>query len=350
MFSSQDGDPSPIRVAVVHNSQIHSQLLADGMARDPQLRAFSACTPAEFLQAAAQDRLDVGVVSSALDEEPGRGFEVLRTLRSSYPHVRTVMLLESSKREMVVEAFRAGAKGVLGKQASLADLCKCIRCVHSGQVWANAKEMLYALDVLATSPSICAVDHRGMSLLTEREIEVVACLGEGLTNREIGERLGLSRHTVKNYLFRIFDKIGVSSRMELLHLALRQPATVRESLRQQDKDNSSGFERCRKAAENGSPEARMALAEQYCSKQGQGTSRDYVAAFMWYLLSERSIANLRQRANSAKAKLARQMTSEEIREAQARAGEWLKEPEEHSSTFPASGVAMERESTKFSIA
>lgn len=348
MFASQDGDPSPIRVAVVHNSQIHSQLLADGMARDPQLRAFSACTPADFLQAAAHDLVDVGVISSGLDEEPGRGFEVLRTLRSSYPHIRAVMLLESSKREMVVEAFRAGARGVIGKQASLADLCKCIRCVHSGQVWANAKEMLYALDVLATLPSISAVDHRGVSLLTEREIEVVACLGEGLTNREIGERLGLSRHTVKNYLFRIFDKIGVSSRIELLHLALRQPTTVRESLRQQDKDNSSESERCRKAAENGSPEAQMELAEQYCNKLG--TSRDHVSAFMWYLLSERSIANLRQRANSAKAKLAHLMTAEEIREAQARASEWLKEPQERSSTFPARGVVVERESTKFSVA
>jgi DNA-binding CsgD family transcriptional regulator len=208
--------------------------------------------------------------------------------------------------------------------------------------------MLYALDVLASAPSISAVDHRGMSLLSEREIEVVACLAEGLTNREIGERLGLSRHTVKNYLFRIFDKIGVSSRTELLHLTLRQPAQVHDSLRQKDKDDISEFEMCFKAAENGSPEARVKLAERFCNEQG--ALRDYVAAYMWYLLSEHSIANLRQRAHSAKAQLANLMKSEEILEAQERAREFLKEPEAGSSSFSATGIVLQKESAKFSVA
>src|SRR5947209_1307389 len=217
MFVTEHPDTRPIRVIVADSSHIHSQLLADGMRRDGRLHVFSARNPAEFFQAAAQARIDVGVISSTLDE-PGDGFEVLRTFRASHPNIPTVMLLESSKRETVVEAFRAGARGVLGKQTSLVDLCKCIHCVHDGQIWASSTEMLFALDVLASSPSISAVDHRGMSLLTDREMEVVTCLAEGLTNREIGERLGLSRHTVKNYLFRIFDKVGVSSRVELLHL------------------------------------------------------------------------------------------------------------------------------------
>lgn len=348
MFAREDRQPGPIRVVVVESSRIHSQLLADGMGRDRRLQAFSAVTPADFLQAAAQDRFDVGVISSTLDEQPGRGFEVLRTFRSSHPNIPVVILLESSRREVVVEAFRSGARGVLSREASLADLCKCIQCVHQGQVWASAKEMLFALDVLASSPSISAVDHRGMSLLSEREIEVISLLPEGLTNRQIGERLGLSRHTVKNYLFRIFDKIGVSSRIELLQMTLRQPVSVNDFPHHKDKNNISEFESCRKAAEDGSPAAQLRLAELY--RNGRETPKDYVSAYMWYLLSERAIADLRQRTNSEKAKLVHVMKSEEIAEAQQRASEWLNEPAEGCSAFPSRGVILEKESAKFSTA
>jgi len=327
MFVTEHPDTRPIRVIVADSSHIHSQLLADGMRRDGRLHVFSARNPAEFSQAAAQARIDVGVISSTLDE-PGDGFEVLRTFRASHPNIPTVMLLESSKRETVVEAFRAGARGVLGKQTSLVDLCKCIHCVHDGQIWASSTEMLFALDVLASSPSISAVDHRGMSLLTDREMEVVTCLAEGLTNREIGERLGLSRHTVKNYLFRIFDKVGVSSRVELLHLTLRQPAPARNCL--SDSDHVSEFEICQKAASDGSPTAQIRLAE-LLYLDGQGTQKDYIAAYMWYLLSERSIADLRERANAEKSKLLSLMLPQEIVEARQRANEWLKKPQDSSS-------------------
>ena len=60
------------------------------------------------------------------------------------------------------------------------------------------------------------VDTRGAALLSRREVEVVRCVAEGLSNREIAQRLGLTEHTVKNYLFRIFDKLGVSKRVEVV--------------------------------------------------------------------------------------------------------------------------------------
>jgi DNA-binding CsgD family transcriptional regulator len=66
----------------------------------------------------------------------------------------------------------------------------------------------------------------GLKLLTRRELQVVKLLPEGLTNREIGAHLGLSRHTIKNYLLKIFDKVGVSNRVELLFLTLTHPSTA----------------------------------------------------------------------------------------------------------------------------
>jgi DNA-binding CsgD family transcriptional regulator len=78
------------------------------------------------------------------------------------------------------------------------------------------------VEALASSPVVRAVDANGLSLLSKREMDVVRSLAEGLTNREIAERLGLSQHTIKNYLFRVYDKLGVSSRLELLFMTLTQ--------------------------------------------------------------------------------------------------------------------------------
>src|SRR6202163_972780 len=82
--------------------------------------------------------------------------------------------------------------------------------------------MSFAVEALASSPVLRAVDANGLSLLSKREMDVVRSLAEGLTNREIAERLGLSQHTIKNYLFRVYDKLGVSSRLELLFMTLTQ--------------------------------------------------------------------------------------------------------------------------------
>lgn len=345
MLASEILETRPLRVIVVDSSEMHSQLLAEGMERVGQLRAFSASTPADVFEAAAQGQIDVAIISSGLDE-PGRGFEVVRNFRSLHPDLPVVMLLESSKRDTVIQAFRAGARGILGRRASLADLCKCIRCVCDGQVWASSEEMLFVLDVLANSPDISAVDHQGMNLLSDRELEVVRSLAEGLTNREIGERLGLSRHTVKNYLFRVFDKVGVSSRMELLHLTMRQSAPSRSL--QQEKTPSSEFEICRKEAEEGSPEAQLALAEMYAN--GEGTARDYVEAYMWCLRAEHALVDMRERVNTAKAQLFPLMNSEGILEAQQQASEWLESGDDRCSALPPRPVAVERQSAKFSTA
>jgi len=168
-------------------------------------------------------------MSASLDGEPLRGFEVLRQLRAAHPGLFGIMLLDSSKKEAVLQAFHAGARGIFSRHDSVGSLSKCIRCVYEGQIWANSEQMSFAVDELACFPMVRAIDANGLNLLSKRETEVVRNLAEGLTNREIAERLGLSQHTIKNYLFRAYDKLGVSSRLELLFMTLRQAGARRST-------------------------------------------------------------------------------------------------------------------------
>jgi two-component system nitrate/nitrite response regulator NarL len=333
MASDQHSWEETIRVVVADNTHIHTQLLAEALRRDRGLEVIGCPSNCRDLVAAvAAQKVGVAVISSNLEEEPLRGLEVLRELRASRPETRAVILLDSSKREVVVEAFRAGARGVFSRHDSLETLCQCVRHVHEGQIWANGQQMAFAVEALAASPSVRAVSANGLSLLSKREMDVVRCLAEGLTNREIAERLGLSQHTIKNYLFRVFDKLGVSSRLELLFLTLTQPAVNPPSsalgLVAAAKGTANGshhdspFAVCQAAAEQGLPAAQAALARMYW--QGAGVAKDVVAAYMWYLIAERSSFELRDEISSAKGKLASGLTPEQIVDAQTKASSRLK--------------------------
>jgi two-component system nitrate/nitrite response regulator NarL len=313
----------PIRVLVAVNTRIQTQLLAEALGRDPQLNVLGAPeSDPELIHTAAAHSTEVAIIGCCLEEQPLRGIEVLRNLRAAHPSVQPVMLLDSSRRELVLEAFRAGAKGVLGRHESIETLADCVRQVHSGRAWAGAQEMAYALEALASTPNVRAVSANGLSLLSKRELDVVRSLAEGLTNREIAARLGLSQHTIKNYLFRVFDKLGVSSRIELLFLTLSQPAVFAQPVPQSASEPLEDFEHssvasCKKAAERGLPEAQTRLAEMYW--RGENVPPDPIAAYMWYLISEETNLQLKEKITGAKRKLAESLTTEQILDAQQKA-------------------------------
>ena len=262
MQSTPTSGARTIRVLVADDTRIHTQLLADALRRDLQLEVISPPAQSRDLVAAVKlHRVNVVVLSSNLDEEPLRGFELLRELRASNPDIFAIMLLDSSKKETVLQAFRAGARGIFSRHDSVETLSKCIRSVYEGQIWANSQQLSFAVEALAASPVVRAVDSNGLSLLSKREMDVVRSLAEGLTNREIAERLGLSQHTIKNYLFRVYDKLGVSSRLELLFMTLNQagtkPSAVASDARKADQPPAKfrSFSKAARSQTTNSPEA-----------------------------------------------------------------------------------------------
>jgi two-component system nitrate/nitrite response regulator NarL len=205
-----------IRVLAADRTRMSSQLLAETLAQDRQFEV-TGIEPkgSSILEAVAQKKPHVVLVSSALEESTTLGFDLTRQISSAYPQTPVVLLMDTSSRSAVVEAFRCGAQGIFLRTESSRILAKCINNVHQGQVWASNEEMRYLLDAFRESEPMQVADSRGDGILSKREQDVVRCVAEGMSNREIASRLKLTEHTVKNYLFRIFDKLGVSSRVEV---------------------------------------------------------------------------------------------------------------------------------------
>jgi len=310
-----------IRVLVAENSRIHSRLLADALKSDSLLDVtpFEADSSALVAAVVAQE-IDVLVISSTLDELPSRGFEILHELRSTHRGTRCVLLLGSSTDELVLKAFRAGARGLFSKNDPLEQLSECVRSVYQGKIWANHHALGVAVDALANSPSVRSSNANGMKLLSKRELQVVRSLAEGLTNREIAEQLKLSPHTIKNYLFRIFDKLGVSSRIELLFMTLSQTEPVPAlSSRTSENPAANGYSRdeaawLEKSAEAGLPAAQLALAQLYFVRRRD--PQDLVSSYMWYLVAT-------ERALLSRVFMTKLMTPEQMEEAKHKATVWL---------------------------
>jgi len=219
-------DGKSIRVLVADNSRMTAQLIADSLrrSRNPRLEVFlpTAFSSTETTKEIAERRPDVALVSAALSDGPFAGYSVLRSLQQTRLSTRAVLLLEDCERDLVTDAFRAGARGVFMRSEPSSRLSRCIQCIHQGQIWAGARELEHLVGAVASARPLRVVNAKGRNLLSKREDEVVTLVADGLTNREVSERLRLSEHTVKSYLFNIFEKLGVSSRVELVLYALSE--------------------------------------------------------------------------------------------------------------------------------
>jgi len=320
-----------VSVVVAESTRIHTQLLADALRNDRGLQVVAETSNSEELLAAiTRVPIDVVVISHNLDDQPGHGIHVLREMRALRPQIKGVILLDSSKPQEILECFRAGAKGIFSKQERLESLCKCIRSVHEGQIWARSVDLDQALEAFANLPSVHATNHKGIELLSERERQVVQHMAGGMTNREIAQALNLSPHTVKNYLFRIFDKLGVSSRTELLSLAMNNPQA---RLLGSANGESHSFSAIIEAAEAGDPCAQLRLAEHFSrikdvqdteTAQNTGFQPASVSAYMWYLLAERAATPMLVQIEEGKNNISRTMSPQQLADAKARAAAWLK--------------------------
>jgi DNA-binding NarL/FixJ family response regulator len=172
-----------------------------------------AGTAAEALTRIPVLRPDVAVLDVRLPD--GDGVTLCRELRAQLPELRCLMLTSFADDEALLDAIVAGAAGYVLKQVRGSDLVGAIRTVASGQSLLDAKAAARALERLQVRADV----DDPISALTQQERRTLELIGEGLTNRQIGERLFLAEKTVKNYVSSLLGKLGMQRRTQAAVLA-----------------------------------------------------------------------------------------------------------------------------------
>jgi DNA-binding NarL/FixJ family response regulator len=147
------------------------------------------------------------------------GLDALRELVDTASFSRTIILSSSVSKRQIVEALQLGARGILLKD-SLTYLSECIRQVLNGHYWVGNRATPNVIQLLSELEQDVAEPKPNNFGLTARELEVVALVAEGLPNRDIAKSLEITEETVKRHLTNIFDKVGMSNRVELALFAI----------------------------------------------------------------------------------------------------------------------------------
>jgi DNA-binding NarL/FixJ family response regulator len=149
------------------------------------------------------------------------GLEAMRAIMTKSPRVKIVLLTSTISVQQIIEALQIGARGIVLKQSVAGDLTQALRAVLGGDYWIGGERVANLLKALQElQAQAAAVPERKTYGLTPRELEVVTCIVEGCSNRDIATQFSISEETVKRHLSNVFDKTGVSTRLELALFAI----------------------------------------------------------------------------------------------------------------------------------
>lgn len=205
---------SQLHVLIAVGTEFDGELLPSALEGAKAFRA-TAVRDSEFLSALTQEPIDVAVIAADLHHDSRDGFDLARSVSVAHPNVGIVVLMDKLSRAAVLHAFRAGASAVISREQPLSDFFDCITQVAKGRIWTGKEETRFLLDLLKSIPVRDPLVGTPSPLST-RERQVARSAAAGKTNSEIAGELGLSEDTVKNDLFKAFEKLGVSGRAEFL--------------------------------------------------------------------------------------------------------------------------------------
>lgn len=214
-----------VRIVIADDHPIFRDGLRRLLEAEPDLKVMGeASDGAEAVKLARQLKPDILLLDLAMPKHPG--LEALRDLSSggaSSTPVRVILLTAAAEKSQIVEALQLGARGVVLKDSATQLLLKAIHTVMSGEYWVGRESVSNLVQYLRTLVQSSSDEARQKKFgLTPRELEIVAAVVAGYSNKEIAEYFKISEDTVKHHLSNIFDKLGVSTRLELALFAVNQ--------------------------------------------------------------------------------------------------------------------------------
>jgi len=219
MKKSDDAGVTPIRIVVADDHPVVRFGVKNMLENEP---GFEVVGEAEDGDVAITQTLelepDILLLDLAMPRLPG--LEALRAIMNKSPRVKIIMLTSTISTQQIIEALQIGARGIVTKDALIDQLTNAIDAVMQGDYWINGQRVVNLVGALHELMQKAAVPERKTYGLTPRELEVVGCIVEGCSNRDIAKQFSISEETVKRHLSNIFDKTGVSTRLELALFAI----------------------------------------------------------------------------------------------------------------------------------
>lgn len=220
--------PAPIRVLIADDHTLFREGLRRLIESEPGFEVVGEASDGEMLvDMARRSRADIVLLDLGMPRQDG--MEVLRSLLDAEIPTRTILLTASIEKSQIVQALKLGAYGVVLKESTSQRLFDSIRCVMAGQYWLgrdSVSDLVRALRSLSASEGNPRSKDFG---LTPRELEIVTLVVAGYSNPDIAQRFSISGQTVKHHISNIFDKLGVSNRLELALFAVNHHITERDS-------------------------------------------------------------------------------------------------------------------------
>jgi DNA-binding NarL/FixJ family response regulator len=216
--------PQPTRILIADDHPIFRDGLRRLLETEPDLKVIGeACDGAEAVRLAKQLKPDILLLDLAMPRHPG--LEALREMSSASNQnaVRVILLTAAAEKAQIVEALQLGARGVVLKDSATQLLLKAIHTVMAGEYWVGRESVSNLVQYLRTLVQSSGEEARQKKFgLTPRELEIVSAVVAGYSNKETAEYFKISEDTVKHHLSNIFDKLGVSTRLELALFAVNQ--------------------------------------------------------------------------------------------------------------------------------
>jgi DNA-binding NarL/FixJ family response regulator len=210
----------PVRIVIADDHTIFREGLRRLLESEPDFRVVGeAGDGGEAVQLVRELKPEILLLDMAMPRMPG--LQVLDELSAGDLSVRTIVLTAAIESSEAVKALQRGARGVLLKETSTALLFKCIHCVAGGQYWVGREEVGNLVDYMRREMSTVQYERDRLGL-TPREMEIVTAIVAGLSNRDMAGQFAISEQTVKHHLTRIYDKLGVSNRLELALYAIQR--------------------------------------------------------------------------------------------------------------------------------
>jgi len=204
--------PNPIKILIADTQAIYRVGIRKIFALEDDLRVVAqAESLGQTLSAASRFEPDVVLMESAISPNPAGA---VAEVQKRVPNAKLIIIAGESDEDDTVEYLRRGVRGIIKRSVAPELLTKCVRKVAEGETWLDNQGVNWVIEAYRTQtahPSAAKPKGR----LTDKELLIVACVTQGMKNKEIASEVGTTEQVVKNYLRKVYDKLGVSDRLEL---------------------------------------------------------------------------------------------------------------------------------------